>query len=605
VFGVTAYGGGGGGAGGSPGFSGASGGGAGGISANSGGSATQGYAGGTSVANTGGSGGGGSGGAGSAGTTPSAGGNGGAGSASAISGSSVIYAAGGGGAAGDTGTFAGGNTGTSGVPGAGGSSGAGGIGGTCNYACNASGANGVTPGSGGGGGSTNGGAGGNGASGIAILSGTVRTGGGSLTITSGSGKVTMSGASINLSSLEIKSSSTSSVISSVIGGYTALTLTSPLTTGVLTLSANNSYTGMTTLNSGYLYITSETNINNGLGGLTMAGGGLKAGADITLNPVMSLTALKTSVLFATGATTITINSNISGAGNLLIANGATGTVVFGGANTYTGSTTIYGKLTLANLNALSTSAINIGTSGVLDIAGYSISNAITANSSGGVIRSSLSDGAITGGITLAGYYLTLSAASGASLTVSTTEISGTGTSALNIGSATDIGLITLSVASSYTGTTNVNKGTLALGISDALADTSALNVNGGTFSMGTYSDTVGAVTIGASGGTITSSTGVLTGNEYTFNNTSAATVSAILAGAVNLTQAATGTTTLSGDNTYTGSTTISAGTLKVANAAALGPSTGAGCSRFKWSDINQQWHSNNSWYGHWFWRRTN
>ncbi|WP_216230360.1 autotransporter-associated beta strand repeat-containing protein, partial [Polynucleobacter sp. MWH-Jannik1A5] len=116
----------------------------------------------------------------------------------------------------------------------------------------------------------------------------------------------------------------------------------------------------------------------------------------------------------------------------------------------------------------------------------------------------------------------------------------------------------------YTGVTTINGGTLALGASNVLANTSAVTINGGTFALGSYSDTVGAVTIGEAGGSITSTTGVLTGSSYTFNNTSSATVSAVLGGAANLTQAGNGTTTLSGNSTYTGLTTVSAGTLKFA-----------------------------------------
>ncbi|WP_114652555.1 autotransporter-associated beta strand repeat-containing protein [Polynucleobacter necessarius] len=76
--------------------------------------------------------------------------------------------------------------------------------------------------------------------------------------------------------------------------------------------------------------------------------------------------------------------------------------------------------------------------------------------------------------------------------------------------------------------------------------------------------------IGSSGGSITSTTGVLTGSSYTFNNTSDATISAILAGSVNLTQAGSGTTTLSGTNTYTGTTTLTGGTLSISTDAQLG-----------------------------------
>ncbi|MBU3612044.1 autotransporter-associated beta strand repeat-containing protein, partial [Polynucleobacter sp. MG-27-Goln-C1] len=74
---------------------------------------------------------------------------------------------------------------------------------------------------------------------------------------------------------------------------------------------------------------------------------------------------------------------------------------------------------------------------------------------------------------------------------------------------------------------------------------------------------------------ITSTTGVLTGSSYTFNNTTSATVSAILAGSVNLTQAGSGTTTLSGASTYSGTTTISGGTLSISADNQLGAVPGS------------------------------
>jgi filamentous hemagglutinin family protein len=152
-------------------------------------------------------------------------------------------------------------------------------------------------------------------------------------------------------------------------------------------------------------------------------------------------------------------------------------------------------------------------------------------------------------------------------------ISGTG-SITNVGT----GNITLSGANTYTGTTTVNSGTITAGIatvgsSGAFGNAGNISVNGGTLALGAYNQTVGSVTVGASGGSITG-TGTLTATSYSFNNTNAATINAKLAGTgVSLTQSGTGTTTLSGVNTYTGGTTVSAGTLKLGSATAAG--TGA------------------------------
>jgi len=69
------------------------------------------------------------------------------------------------------------------------------------------------------------------------------------------------------------------------------------------------------------------------------------------------------------------------------------------------------------------------------------------------------------------------------------------------------------------------------------------------------------------GGTIASSTGVLTGTSYDMQS---GTVSAILAGAVNLTKSTSGTVMLSGANTFTGAVTVNAGKVQIGNSAAFG-----------------------------------
>jgi fibronectin-binding autotransporter adhesin len=114
----------------------------------------------------------------------------------------------------------------------------------------------------------------------------------------------------------------------------------------------------------------------------------------------------------------------------------------------------------------------------------------------------------------------------------------------------------LSGASTYTGGTTINEGTLALGAANRLADTGAVTVNAGTFNLGGFSDTVGAVTL--AGGSITN--GTLTGSSYDARN---GNVAAVLAGSGALTKSTTNTVTLAGANTYTGTTIVDAGTLAV------------------------------------------
>ncbi|MFH1980223.1 MAG: autotransporter-associated beta strand repeat-containing protein, partial [Pseudomonadota bacterium] len=147
--------------------------------------------------------------------------------------------------------------------------------------------------------------------------------------------------------------------------------------------------------------------------------------------------------------------------------------------------------------------------------------------------------------------------------------SGTGSNLTMNGS----GNLTLSQANTFTGTTTISAGTVTLGAADTLAATSSVAVNGGSLAIGGNSESVAAVSL--TGGSITGSGGTLT--SASAFDVQAGSVSAILAGGVALNKTTTGAATLSGANTYTGLTTVSAGTLTVSNAAGLG-TTAAGTS---------------------------
>jgi autotransporter-associated beta strand protein len=113
---------------------------------------------------------------------------------------------------------------------------------------------------------------------------------------------------------------------------------------------------------------------------------------------------------------------------------------------------------------------------------------------------------------------------------------------------TGAGTLVLTGGSTYQGATIINAGTLQLG-------------SGGT--TGSLS-TVSAIT---NNGTL-----VFNRNNAMTQGTAFGTV---ITGTGNIVQAGTGTLTLSGVNTYTGSTTVSAGNITISNASALG-STAAG-----------------------------
>lgn len=244
----------------------------------------------------------------------------------------------------------------------------------------------------------------------------------------------------------------------------------------------------------------------------------------------------------------------------------------------------------------------VGTGGTLDKAGAgtvvlnSFDNAYTGNTTiqsgtfrvGGAGR--LGAGAYAGNIANDGV---LQYASSSAQTLSGT-IGGTG-SLVKDTSAT--GVLTLTGANTYTGKTTIGKGVLAVNsIGDGSAPSaigqsanvaSNLVLNGGTlrytgagqttarsFSLGTAAGSAldaggtGAVTFSGTmgfNGQAGARTLTLTGTS-TANNTLATAITNQGANPTHISKAGTGTWVMSGNNTYTGTTTVNAGTLKAGTA---------------------------------------
>ncbi len=428
-----------------------------------------------------------------------------------------------------------------------------------------------------------------------ISAGVLQIGAGGTTGTLGTGSVT------NNASLIINRSNAYTV-SNAISGTGSLTQAG---TGTTTLSGANTYTGTTTVSAGALNIQHASALGTTAAGTTVASGaalelqhvtGIAVGAETLglsgtgvgahgalrnvsgANPWTGAITLAASSEIQSDAGTLTVSGNISSTNLALTLDGAGATVLSGvvglgtgaltkngagtatlsGANTYTGDTNVNaGPLQLGASNVLADATDVIVASGAtFDLNNFSDTVASIAGA---------------GNITLdAG---TLTAGGGNTSTTFSGVMSETG----NFVKA-GTGITTFSGVNTYTGTTTVSAGTLRLGVANALNSATAITVAGGAiFDLNNFSDTVGSV---AGAGSITLGSGTLTAG---WDNTST-TFSGVISETGSLIKTGSGTLTLSGANSYTGTTTVNAGTLRsgaanvLPNTAVTVSGTGAGAT---------------------------
>ncbi len=346
--------------------------------------------------------------------------------------------------------------------------------------------------------------------------------------------------------------------------------------GKLTLSGDNTYTGTTTINGGTLDITGGSNntsnfvvnsgilsINSGQTISTTADIHLESGAEFRFNRHMTIGGLSGSgdVIFGrrtnrnltlnSGGETTIFSGTISESndGFLSVFKNGSGNLTLSGTNTYRGATTVNaGTLILAGGNAIRDSGV-----------------VTTANALGALLQlndsetiGGLTGGGSTGGIVdLQSNTLTIDIADG-STRVFTGNIEGTGGSLTIAGNGTQ----TLAGTNTYTGTTTILSGNLRVQNANAIADTGAVAIaDEATATLELISnETIGSLSGGGSnGGTVNLGIRTLTvGNAA--NTTFAGNIVGDSANA-RLTKVGSGNLTLSGVNTYTGTTTVSAGSL--------------------------------------------
>lgn len=372
----------------------------------------------------------------------------------------------------------------------------------------------------------------------------------------GSGGITNSGAST--ATLSTNSNNASTTFSGTIADGAGTVALTKVGTGTLTLSGNNGFSGLITLTAGTLAVSADANLGTAPASATTAikfsGGTLATTATFAINANRNMSLTADAVIDVAPGTTLTYGGTASGSGRALTLPD-TGTLLLTGTNTFTGATNINaGTLQLGSATPLATGS-NVVITGTLDIDG-------TAATTGAISGS----GTITNSSATAG---TLSTNTGsASATFSGVVKDGTGSVALaKLGSGT----LTLTGANTYSGDTTITAGTLQIGAANALPTSAQIVGAGGAFDIGGFSVTIGSL---SGTGSVTDSAAAAT--LTTNGNNSSTTYAGVISdgsGPLSLVKAGTGTLTLAGANTFTGTTTVAAGTLQLGKSNTLSSGT--------------------------------
>ncbi len=373
------------------------------------------------------------------------------------------------------------------------------------------------------------------------------------------------------------------------GGAAGTTANITGSTGTLTLGGNLTYSA--TNNADGAVIAANLNLG-GAGRTFTVNNSTNAATDLTVSGNIGAT---NRALTITGAGNTLVSGNIATGTGTLTKSG-TGTLTLSGSNTYSGTTTLSaGTLNINSATALGTGTLSLAAGTTID------------NTSGGAVTLSNNNAVTvagnftftgtnnlnlgTGAVSLGGANRTITTTAG-NLTLGGVISESSGSRRLTKAGA---GTLTLTGANTYSAGTTINAGTLSVtslanggvasGIGDSTNAATTLVIDGGTLQYtGGTASTNRLFTLGTTGGTLDASgsdaltfsnTGAVTLSgtntartlNLTGSNTGANTFASLLAnngtGATALTKDGTGTWVLSGANTYTGTTTVNNGTLRI------------------------------------------
>jgi autotransporter-associated beta strand protein len=286
------------------------------------------------------------------------------------------------------------------------------------------------------------------------------------------------------------------------------------------------------------YVDGSNVIFNDVNNATSNGGTNSNAYNVTLNTIVA----PASVLVNNSLGNYTISGAGAIGGTASLTKSGTGTLTISNANTYSGGTSINGGV------------LNVGNSGAIGATG-------TISFGGGTLQYSTSN--------TFDYSPRFNTAANQAYSVDTNGLNVTWATALSSsgGSLTKLGTgtLTLSSPNTYTAGTNINGGVLRMGSASALgtgpvavASPGILDLNGKSPTIGNLSGSGTIDNITAGGAPI-----------LTINTTTSSNFSGVIhndTGSVALTVGGTGTQILSGANTYSGGTTVTAGKLLIGQA---------------------------------------
>ncbi|MDB6117495.1 MAG: hypothetical protein JWO08_1276 [Verrucomicrobiaceae bacterium] len=393
----------------------------------------------------------------------------------------------------------------------------------------------------------------------------VSSAGGALTLgtAANDGILTAGGAADTAGTLYLTNNHASNVltINSTItnngGGVVSVTTSGA---GITVLVGGNTYTGKTVVTGGgRLSIGAQNALGLAPGSftadqLTLAGGILRASANFSLddaNRGITITAAGGS-FDVNPSMKLTVAEVIAGPGSLTKL--GSGTLTLATANTFSGPTTVTsGTLELSHVSALQNSTVSSGSVSFV-VAGTNTYNL----------------GGLAGATNQALGANSISVGGNSETTTYTGIISGTG-GLTKVGT----GMLNLTSASTYAGDTVMSGGMLVLANANALQNST---LDTGAVGSQSVNLTMPEATTYNFGGLKGSANLDLAVSHLSVgSNNQSTTFAGALLGPFNnnLTKVGSGTLTLTGANTYGGTTTVSVGALQVGNAGAGQTGTGA------------------------------